>query len=374
MLRSAEFCSLLRSRGIEFFTGVPDSLMESFCLSLVEQCPPERHVIAANEGNAVATAAGYHLATGKIALVYLQNSGMGNCVNPLISLADPAVYSIPMLLLIGWRGEPGKADEPQHRTQGKITRTLLKTLGVAHAVLPGENTAALRTLQRALQTIRRTSRPYALVVRAGTFERPIVSVRRSAYSMTREEALQIVLSGLGARDVIVSTTGKLSRELSELRRGRSTAGDFLTVGSMGHASSIALGIALARPKRHVYCLDGDGAAIMHLGALAVIGQKQAPRYHHILFNNGMHDSVGGQPTAGFFADLSRVAQACGYRRVKRVETPDDLRSAVRAQKRGEGPSFLEIRLRPGSRSDLGRPDDALLRRKQGFMRHLRSRA
>lgn len=370
MLKAKTIVDTFHEHGVRFFTGVPDSLLKDFCAYAAEHA--DSHVIAANEGNAIALAAGHYVATREPALVYLQNSGLGNAVNPLLSLAATDVYAIPLCMVIGWRGEPGKKDEPQHTLQGPLTIPLLETMNIPYEILPEEESVARETIGRLISRMNESSSAVALVVREGTFEKYSLAEKEDSYEMTRESALAVVIDSLEKDAIVVSTTGKLSRELFEMREGRGEGHekDFLTVGSMGHASSLALGIARAKPNRIVYCLDGDGAALMHLGSLAVIGQVQPKNLRHIIFNNAAHDSVGGQPTAGATIDFEKVVLASGYARASRVETESDLKAAV--TRMGEGPSFLEIRIKLGSRSDLGRPTRTPRENKDDFMRYLAS--
>ncbi len=357
MVHPERFIETLNQNGVTFFTGVPDSLLKEFCLGL-SSLPAAQHVTAANEGAAVALATGHYLATGDPALVYLQNSGLGNAVNPLVSLADPAVYGIPMLLMIGWRGEPNVVDEPQHTRQGAITPTLLDTLGIPYRVLPQEDdSVAHKAVEHMLSIAREERRPTALLVRKGTFFMcETAHDRKDAASMTREEALKKVIEFVGTEHV-VATTGMLSRELFELREqyNGSHERDFLTVGSMGHASSIALGIALARPGNPVWCLDGDGAVLMHLGSLATIGKNAPKNFRHVVFNNQAHDSVGGHLTAADGADFVAIAKAVGYPTALFAANQKELMDALVVIKHSMGPSFLEIRIRRGARDGLGRP-------------------
>ncbi len=322
----------------------------------------------------MALAAGHYLATGKAGLVYMQNSGLGNAVNPLLSLTDPAVYSVPVLMLIGWRGEPGIRDEPQHLRQGLVTLPLLETLGIKYARLSPSDEDASKVVAAAAQQMHSDHAPCALIVSKNIFG-PYrgSSDQGNPYPLTREEAAGIVLSDLDPSSPVVATTGKLSREIYEYREaeGRGHAGDFLNVGSMGHASQIALGIALRKPEREVFCLDGDGAVLMHMGALAVTGSSGAKNFRHIVFNNGAHDSVGGQPTAGFMIDLPAVAGACGYRLTGRAESRAEILGHLRAFKDCRGPCLLEIRVRRGARADLGRPGMSPRENKAGFMKYLR---
>jgi phosphonopyruvate decarboxylase len=364
----------LAARGVTFYAGVPDSLLKSFCAYVTDHAGAGRHVITANEGSAVALVAGHYLATGELGVVYLQNSGLGNMVNPLTSLADPDVYGLPMLLLVGWRGEPGVKDEPQHAKMGKVTAEALTAIGVANAVLPaGDEAAAIAAIDVAIETARARSAPYALIVGKDTFGEYKLKTKRTApYAMTREEAIGVVIGAIPAGTAVVSTTGMPSRELFELRkaRGEGHDGDFLTVGSMGHSSQIALGVALARPDRDVLCLDGDGAVLMHMGGLATIGSLAPARFKHVVLNNGAHDSVGGQPTVAFDIDLCAVARACGYRVVLRAESADELRARVTELAAAEGPALLEVRVAKGNRADLGRPTVTPQDTKRRFMKFL----
>ncbi|MEM7163961.1 MAG: phosphonopyruvate decarboxylase [Planctomycetota bacterium] len=371
MLDCVRTFDALRQNDVRFFAGVPDSLLKHLCACIQDRCAANDHVITPNEGNAVALVAGHHLATGELGLVYMQNSGLGNAVNPLVSLAGAGVYSIPMLLLIGWRGEPGRPDEPQHLQQGQVTLGLLEQLEIPHLVLPDSEGAAQRALLHAAAEARRLSAPFAIVVRKGTFaDYAPTTPTRERYSMGREEVVQQLLASLEAEDAVVSTTGKTSREVFEYRaKHDEPPRDFLTVGSMGHASQIALGVALARRDRRVVCLDGDGAALMHMGSLAAIGQSDARNLVHVVLNNGAHDSVGGQPTVGFGIDIAGIAAACGYSTVHSVATASDLHRAW-VEIAGDGPHFLEVRVKRGARSDLGRPTSTPAENKGDFMQFI----
>jgi phosphonopyruvate decarboxylase len=374
MLESAWFFEQLKQRDVAFFSGVPDSLLKEFCAYLFDHTSDREHIIAANEGNAIALAAGYHLATGNIGLVYMQNSGLGNAVNPLTSLVDSEVYGIPVLLLIGWRGEPGVHDEPQHVKQGAVTLATLAALGIPYAILPDDQDAAQKSLDAAIKILRSESRPYALVIRKGGFAKyASQTVVAKSYPLGREQALQMIAKSMRADGVVVSTTGMISRELFEYRAATNdleTGRDFLTVGSMGHASQIALGIALQKPGRAIYCLDGDGAVIMHMGSLTVIGSRQPRNYKHIVLNNGAHDSVGGQDTVGFFVNIPAVARACGYQEARSAENINELDEALKWLENAEGPVLLEVRVQKGARANLGRPTSTPAQNKQNFMKFL----
>jgi len=367
------FYNELIKNQIDFYTGVPDSLLKDICSFITDNTPYNRNIIAANEGNAIGLASGYYLATGKIPLIYMQNSGIGNAINPLLSLADKEVYSIPLLLLVGWRGEPGIKDEPQHFKQGKITTELFETMKIPYKILGDTNVAAQKDISIAIDTINKTKSPYALIVRKGIFSPYSLKNKIiTNYQLNREEAVKAIVDQLHKNDIIVSTTGKTSRELFEYREelGHSHEKDFLTVGSMGHANHIALGIALQKKDRKVYCIDGDGAAIMHLGTLALIGNLKPSNFIHVIINNGAHDSVGGQPTVGFDIDFCGIAKSCGYIYTNVVQTKDEISNELNVIKKIQGPSLLEIKVNKGARKDLGRPTLSPIQNKNTFIQFL----
>lgn len=372
MIQPKDFIDCLLAGGVEFYAGVPDSLLKNLCAYITDNIARENNIIAANEGGAVALAAGYHLATGKTGCVYMQNSGEGNAVNPLLSLMDADVYKMPLLLLIGWRGEPGVHDEPQHVKQGKVTLPLLKTMGVPYSVMD-ENWES--QVDQALQSIHETKGIYALIIRKGTFDEYKLQQQEAAeWELGREEAIKIVVDKLCADDIIVSTTGMISRELFEYReaKGQGHAHDFLTVGSMGHASQIALGIALQKPERRVVVFDGDGALLMHMGGMAIIGDYCPKNLVHIVFNNGAHDSVGGQPTVGQKIDVEAVAKAMGYVDVISVDNQMSLMAAMNHVNNAviDGVSLINVNVRKGNRKDLGRPTTTPQQNKEALMKEL----
>jgi phosphonopyruvate decarboxylase len=362
----------LTAAGVSFFTGVPDSLLKSFCAYLTDHAGEDRHIIAANEGGAVGLAAGFYLASGKIPLVYMQNSGIGNAVNPLLSLADSDVYRIPLILLIGWRGEPGVKDEAQHVKQGKVTLSLLEAMGIPYAVLTDNEAETEKQLAACFDYLKKESAPYALVVRKGYFDSYTLQKQEpSMGEMTREAAIEEIIKLSDPNEIYFSTTGMASRELWELRerQGGDHGRDFLTVGSMGHASQIALGAALQKPDSRFTCLDGDGAAIMHLGSLAIIGSRRPENFRHIVLNNGAHDSVGGQPTVGQKINLAAIARASGYAEAVSTATAEELRSVL--EKKNKSPLFIEVKVRKGNRSNLGRPSSTPIENKEALMKTLK---
>lgn len=376
MIESAFFYDELMAYETDFFTGVPDSLLKSFCAYITDNAAEDRHSIAVNEGAALGLAAGYHLATGKTPLVYMQNSGLGNAVNPLLSLADAEVYGIPLVLLIGWRGQPGVHDEPQHIKQGKVTCAMLEAMGVPYEIMADNHAALSRQIAHCYDTIAQTDAPFAFVVQKDTFAPYTLQKKRADLSsFSREDAIAVLLRHSGENDVFVSTTGMASRELYELRENaRESAAqkhnaDFLTVGSMGHAASIALGIALAKPHARVTCLDGDGALLMHMGALASIAARRPPNLRYVVLNNAAHDSVGGQPTIAGNMNLSSIAAALGFERVRTADNAQMLADFLRQDALLDKPvtEFIEIRVKKGARADLGRPKTTPRQNKAAFM-------
>ena len=373
MIRPEFFIETLREMGIDCFAGVPDSLLKNICAYITDYFDAAHNIIAANEGAAVGLAAGHYLATGQPACVYMQNSGEGNIINPLASLTDQEVYNIPVLLLIGWRGRPGVHDEPQHVKQGKVTTGLLNVMGVNYEVLSKEEDKAAKQIEKAAKALA-NKEVFALVIEKDTFEDyKLQNVEVNDLTMTREEAIQTVAAALGEKDCIVSTTGMISRELFEYRAAMNQGHerDFLTVGSMGHASQIALGIAMAKTDRKVWCFDGDGAAIMHMGSLAIVANKAPKNYVHVVFNNGAHDSVGGQPTVGLKIDLPAVAKAVGYKAEYSVDNKEALNAILKNVNGFEGPTLIEVKVKKGNRKDLGRPTTTPIQNKDALMDFLK---
>ena len=374
MISPEFFIETLKGYGIDFYAGVPDSLLKNICAYISDNMDAKHNIVAANEGAAVGLAAGHYLATGAPGVVYMQNSGEGNIINPLASLTDEEVYNIPVLLIIGWRGKPGAHDEPQHVKQGKVTTGLLNTMGINYAILPKDEEGAAKQIKIAADFMKATNECYALVIEKDTFDAyKLQNVEVNDLTMTREEAIQKVAASIEENACIVSTTGMISRELFEARTAwnQGHERDFLTVGSMGHASQIALGIALQKPERKVYCFDGDGASIMHMGNMAITASMKCKNYVHVVFNNGAHDSVGGQPTVGLKIDLCAVAKAVGYVATYSVETMEALEETLANIKSVEGPILLQVCVKKGNRKDLGRPTTTPIQNKEALMAFLK---
>lgn len=363
--------------GSEFYTGVPDSQLKALCNYLMNKygIDPEHHVIAANEGNCTALAAGYHLATGRIPVVYMQNSGEGNIINPVASLLNDKVYAIPMVFIIGWRGEPGIHDEPQHIYQGEITIKLLEDMDIKSFII-GKDTSDddVMTAMDEFRSVLDSGKNVAFVIRKGALSYDQNVIYKNSNTMLREEIIQHIVKITGD-DPIICTTGKASRELFEAREadGKSHKFDFLTVGSMGHSSSIALGIAINKPDLRIWCIDGDGAVLMHMGSMAVLGYHAPKNLIHIIINNGAHETVGGMPTVAEKIDFVAVAKACGYPNAVCVDCFDDLDSELENAKARNELSLIEVKCSIGARDDLGRPTTTALENKNKFMEYLQLR-
>ena len=366
---------LINCLGSEFYTGVPDSQLKELCNYLIA-CKGigTDHIIAANEGNCTALAAGYYLATGKTPIVYLQNSGIGNIINPVASLLNDKVYAIPCIFIVGWRGEPGVKDEPQHIFQGEVTIKLLEDMDIKTCII--DKDTCKEDIVNAMQefhVLLEEGKSVAFVVRKGALSSEAKVEYTNAYSVSREEIIEHIVKAAG-EDIVVSTTGKASRELFEIRErnGQGHEHDFLTVGSMGHSSSIALGIALNKPEQKVWCIDGDGAALMHMGAMAVVGTNNPKNMIHIVLNNEAHETVGGMPTVAGKIDLCKIAQGCGYPVVKSVADMDELDEILRQIREKDQLAFIEIKCGIGARKDLGRPTISARENKNNFMKYLQS--
>ena len=367
MVNTKEFYDYLCSKDMDFFSGVPDSLLKDLCACVTENAGKDNNIITANEGNAVAIACGRYLSTKKIGVVYMQNSGLGNIVNPLLSLIDEDVYNVPELFIIGYRGQPGVHDEPQHVKQGKLTLPLLDTLGIKYHILDENYKSEIDT---AYEYMTKTNKPYALVVKKGTFTPYKMKKQDNNFEMSREEALKEILSNLHDDDFVVSTTGKTSREIFEIReqRHQGHGNDFLTVGSMGHTSSIALGMSLGTDK-DVYCIDGDGSFLMHMGSSAIVAHNEKNNLRYILINNGAHESVGGQPTVALDINTKKILEAVGFMKVYESKTLDELKENM-VKLRAALKSAMIVYTHQGSRDDLGRPTKTPIENKEAIMEKL----
>lgn len=356
MLNQKQVFEILAQHGVTFFTGVPDSYLNGFCNYALANFP-EQSIIAANEGNAVGIASGHYFATEEIPLVYMQNSGMGNVINPLASLVDKDVYAVPMLLLIGWRGQGNtEPNHPQHKLQGEITPGLLDVMHIPYSILTDDDADFKAVIEKAAAYCRKSRQPYALIAPKGVMAASEKANNvDTVYPMSREEAIEVILDAMPADTIYSATTGRATRELFFLRerRNETKSHDFLNVGSMGHASSVSLGIAMEQPNRNVVCLDGDSACIMHMGAMTMVSKVNVPNFMHIVLNNGAHESVGGQPSAGHKLDFTKIAEACGYATVgKAVESKTELIEAVNQLKHCGKASFIDCRIHKGLNSKL----------------------
>lgn len=371
MISPKKFYEHLSKKNINFFTGVPDSILKDICAYIDDNSKSNQHVISANEGNAIAIASGYHLATGKTPMVYMQNSGFGNAYNPLISLASKEVYSIPMILMIGWRGEPNIEDEPQHQKQGQVTESQLQSLDINYFILDA-NSNEEELIDLAIEEADKNSCPAAILVKKNTFSKyNLKENSKRSHFPVREDIIKEILNLSKEDDIFISTTGKTSRELYEIRDDLGLGQrDFLTIGSMGHSSSIALGISIIEKERKIFCIDGDGSMLMHLGSLPIIGSIGPENFIHILLNNCSHESVGGQPTAANQINFSMLAKAIGYVNFFEVSSLKELKDSWNKVYSSKGPTFFLINIKPFSRDNLARPVTSPKENKKSFMNFL----
>lgn len=361
MLLPSNFYNFLKKNNIEFFVGVPDSLIKGFCNFLSKNLNKKKHIVAANEGTAIAIASGYNIAKNKIPFVYLQNSGLGNCINPILSLADKKVFKIPMIIMVGWRGQPGTLDEPQHLSQGQVTIPLIKSLRKKYKILDGNPISDFKKIKELISLAKKNSEPVFAIVKKNTFVIEQNFNKKKSKLLSREKAIELIVNVLKKKFKFIASTGMISRELYEtrLRSNKKNINDFYTVGSMGHASQIALGVALNTNKK-IVCLDGDGAFLMHMGGVSTIGSLKLNNFIHIVLNNNAHDSVGGQETTAISSKLTDIAKACGYQKiVGPIFTENEIKKNLKNLKKiKKGPVFIEIRVKIGYRKNIGRPKEA----------------
>ena len=371
MIKCQDFYQICKKNNLTFFAGVPDSTFKSWMTFLEKNQDKITNIPTVNECEAIAICTGYHLATGKTGVVYMQNSGLGKTVNPLTSLCDPEVYSIPILLMIGWRGEPGTKDAYQHHKMGPITPKLLETLGIPYTIITNNIKTLEKTLKKAIKNMEKNHRPYALIVRRNIFEKTSDIQEKTKNKLGREQAIKIILKQLKNDEIIVSTTGKISRELYENHKEKNLCDhDFYNIGAMGCAQSIALGIALQKPEKKVVVFDGDGSVLMQMGALATIGHHQPSNFIHIVFDNQAHDSTGGQPTISNTVNFDKIAKACNYKITETSEDEKNLKRTLDKIIKDKGPSLLVVKVKKGSRDNLTRPSLSPIEHKKRFMKEL----
>jgi phosphonopyruvate decarboxylase len=371
MIKPEDFYNELKKNNVNFYTGVPDSLLKEFCAYITSNASESNHIINTSEGSAIGMAIGRHMATGEVPVVYMQNSGLGNIINPILSLADEKVYGIPMILIIGWRGEPGVKDEPQHIKQGEITLDLLDVMGIEYQIIDKNSNNIESIVKKVVDNTKKYSNPTAIIVRKGTFAPYKLESKDELYDWNREDAIKTLLNYVN-EDFIVSTTGKASREVFEARESRNEGHgrDFLTVGGMGHASQIACGISMSINKR-VWCFDGDGAALMHLGAAGISAIHGKSNFIHILLNNFAHDSVGGQPTIADQIHFPNIFKNLGYKQAFSVKSESELKTLL-DRLPSDGPILIEVKINSGARKDLGRPTTTPLENKLKFIINLKN--
>ncbi len=359
MINPIKFIEFFKRNKISFFTGVPDSTLKNFTYLLNKEF--KNHYPVYNEGSAISLAIGYHLSKKNIACVYLQNSGLSNAINPLISIAHKKVYSIPLLILIGWRGSPkGPPDEPQHHVKGKITKDILKLLDIKTIVLNDENDFS--KLKKLINFSKNNNRAVACLIKNNTFKNVNLTFKKKhkKSKIYRKEVLDELLKQIKKKTKIISTTGFTSREIYQLRKEKNyqNGKDFYMVGGMGHAGMVSLGVAI-NEKNQIICLDGDGSILMHMGSLKTQGLFGRKNFKHILLNNNCHESVGEQDTFAEGTNFPKLCKMLGYKNVFEISYKKDLKKKLNSFLKSNGPSFLEIKIRTGTLKNLIRPNSFL---------------
>jgi len=359
MIKIESLFSYLKKKNITFFTGVPDSILKE-SKYILDKLEFKNHIVAHNEGGAIGIGAGYYLKTKKIPCVYFQNSGLGNAINPLVSMVHKNVYSIPMLLLIGWRGAPKiSKDEPQHLLQGKITEKMLKLMNIRYCTI--DHTKDFKQLGKIIDISKKKQVPVACLIKKNTLKKNFDEIKKKKVDkikLKRHEIIDFIIRKNYKNIKIFSTTGYTSRELYQLRKfNKSNTKDFLNVGAMGHTSMIALGYSLKNKKHKTLCLDGDGSLIMHMGTLPVIGENQIKNFKHIVFNNEVHESVGGQKTPQKNTNFKKLSLSCGYSKYFFSNSLSDFKKKYALFLKSNGPSFYEIKISSGSLKNLERPNN-----------------
>ena len=354
MIKTEEFISFLTKKKINFFCGVPDSTLNSFLNAL--SIKKKKNVIAPNEGGAVALAMGYYLKTKKIPLVYMQNLGLGNATDPLTSLCAPEVYSIPMVLLIGWRGNPHMKDEPQHLVTGKNTLNILKLFKIKTVII--RSNKSFKSIGKIINHSQKFKKIVAIVVPPGIFSKLSVKVKKSNLPI-RSNVIEKILRSVKKNTRIISTIGFSSREFFQVKKEKKIKNGklFLMVGGMGHASATSLGVHLNSGKNEVICVDGDGAFLMHMGNVATAGVYAKKNFKYILFDNNAHESTGVQPTISNKINFKKIASGFGFKKVYELKTKKDVENKLSKIMKLTQPTFIRIVVATGTFKKLERPKD-----------------
>ena len=365
MIEVNSLVSLLKKNNCDFFTGVPDSVLKELSIKLQNK-NKKKHIIATNEGSAVSLGIGHYLSTKRVPCIYMQNSGLSNALNPLISIAHKRVYSIPLILVIGWRGSPRIKDEPQHNIKGEITENILKLLNIKYTILRSNND--LNKFDKQIKLAKKKSSIVACLIEQGTLTKnKKTNKKKDFYNLDKEIFLKTLLLTLKKNTKIISSTGFNSREIMYLRKKfKITNGrDFYMVGGMGHTSSVALGYSLSN-KKNVICIDGDGSLLMHLGSIKTAGTFANKNFKYILLNNNSHDSVGNQSTYANNVNFEKLSKSLGFKKFYSIKNKINLKKKIKTFLSEKELSFLEIKISNSKIKKLPRPTD-LLKIKKIFM-------
>lgn len=352
MIYVEDLLNTLKKKKINFFTGVPDSVLKNLTYKF-----KKNHISVNNEGTAVSLAAGYYLATGKLPCVYMQNSGLGNAINPLISITNKNIYSIPSILIIGWRGSPNSKDEPQHQVMGKKTKQILKLLGIKYFV--ARNKKDLEKFEKMIEYSRSKLTSIACLIERSSIKNKKSKTQKkiiNKYKVYRYNFIKELVDLIKIKSNVISSTGFISRELDHIlsKKKYLNIKPFYMVGGMGHSASLTLGVSLKSKKQNI-CLDGDGALLMHLGSLGIVKKYGKKNFKYILLRNDTHESVGCQPTNSTHINYKILSKSFGFRKYLLITKELDFKNVVKKLINSPGPSFLEVRIKNGSISNLGRP-------------------
>ena len=366
MIKVESLVKILKRNKSTFFTGVPDSVLKELSYTLQNKDKKE-HIIATNEGTAVSIGIGHYLSTKEVPCVYMQNSGLSNALNPLLSIAHEKVYAIPLILIIGWRGSPRIKDEPQHNVKGKITESILKLLNIKYTILRSIND--LDKFEKQIKFSKKKNSIVACLIEQGTLEK-IDRIKKNSdfYKLNKELFLKTLLQSLDKNTKVISSTGYNSRELMHIRSKYKIikTKDFYMVGGMGHTSSVALGYSLTSKKK-IICIDGDGSFLMHLGAIKTAGTFANKNFKYILLNNNSHDSVGGQNTYANNINFEKLSKSLGFKKFYSIKNDKNLKKTIKTFLSDDTLSFLEVKVSNSKIKNLPRPTD-LIKIKNEFMK------
>ena len=366
MIKIDSLINVLKKNDINFFTGIPDSILIELSRFLQNK-NKRKHIRATSEGSAISIGIGHYLSTKQVPCIYMQNSGLSNALNPLISITSKKVYNIPLVLIIGWRGSPRVKDEPQHNVKGKITESILKLLNIKYTIVRSGND--LSQFNKIVKNAKKNNNIAACLIEQGTIKKIKKTYnKKNFYKLNKELFLKTLLETLEKNSKVISSTGYNSRELMYLRNKYKLINtkDFYMVGGMGHTASVALGYSLSTKKKTI-CIDGDGSFLMHLGSIKTAGTFANNNFKYILLNNNSHDSVGGQNTYANNIDFEKLSKSLGFKKFYKIKNNKNLKQNIKRFLKGNNLNFLEVKITNSKIKNLPRPND-LIKIKNLFMK------